>query len=62
MDGLRISLARWNQASGSQQTVAPVSRLRPSGTPMVGVPPPTANGNSPQTWVVVPRHSGGAST
>jgi hypothetical protein len=62
IDGFRISRARLNQLSGSQQTVAPVSRLRPSGTPMVGEPPPTANGNSPHTCTVVPRHSGGAST
>ncbi len=61
-DGFRISRARVNQDSGSKQTAWPVNRLRPSGTPIVGDPPPTAHGHRPQTCTEVARHSGGAST
>lgn len=61
-DGLLMSFARWNHEMGSQQSVAPVCVCRPSGTPIMGVPVPTANGQSPHTWTVVPRHSSGAWT
>jgi hypothetical protein len=62
MDGLAINPARANQLMGSQQTVAAERRSRPMGTPTIGVPDPAMNGHSPQTWRVVARHSGAAST
>src|SRR5687767_11087180 len=59
-EGLLISPARWNQLIGSQQSVAPDSMFRPSGTPTIGVPVPAANGHRPHAWTVVARHwSGG---
>lgn len=57
--GLLISPARWNQLMGSQHTVAPVCRCRPSGTPVIGDPLPIAKGHSPHTCTVVPRHISG---
>jgi hypothetical protein len=62
MDGLAINPARANQLIGSQQTVAWDRRSRPIGTPTIGVPEPAMKGHSPQTWRVVARHSGAAST
>jgi hypothetical protein len=60
--GLLVSWARQNHDTGSQQTVEPVSRLRPSGTPIMGDAAPAANGHRPHTWFVEPRHSSGART
>ena len=39
----------WNQEIGSPQTVDPLMRFKPSGTPTIGVPAPTTYGHSPQT-------------
>src|SRR5688500_18027581 len=60
--GLLISRARVYQEIGSKQTVAPVYRCRPIGTPIIGVVEPVPNGHMPHTWTVVPRYSIGAST
>jgi hypothetical protein len=57
---LEISFARMNQLIGSQHMVAPDRMFRPIGTPTIGLPVPAANGQSPHTWTVVPRHSAGA--
>src|SRR5699024_8426890 len=35
---------------------------RPKGTPIMGVPEPIANGHSPHTCFVVPRHSSACCT
>jgi hypothetical protein len=55
IDGLAIRPAR-NHDTGSAHTVAPVSKFGPSGAPADGEPAPAANGHSPQTWTLVPRH------
>ena len=60
-DGLEMYWARVNQLSGSPQTVAPVNRCCPSGTPVMGAPEPAANGHSPQACTVVARHMVGGS-
>ena len=58
IDGDEMNPAR-NQDSGSQQTVAPVTRSGPIGTPMLGRDDPAAIGHSPHVWTEVPRNSGG---
>ena len=47
-----------NQLIGSAHSDAPVTRCRPTGTPIIGLPVPAAKGQRPQTWTLVARHSG----
>ncbi len=41
IDGFEM-IPDWNHEIGSAHTVAPVSRCRPSGTPLMGLLDPTA--------------------
>jgi hypothetical protein len=61
-DGFEMYRARVNQESGSPQTVAPVPRCWPSGTPTMGAPEPEANGHRPHACTVVARHRVGGSS